>query len=121
MDKILSARIEASVVNRIGWLARRLRTSKKKVIESAIEVYASKVYKEQELDAFEETCGVWRRRESPARLVETTRKAFRNSMERHRGGEERKRRNLRESEEPSRRRLRARTLSSGIVRGNSVR
>jgi hypothetical protein len=85
MDKILSARVEESVVNRIGWLARRLHTSKKKVIESAIEAYASKVDKEQDLDVFEETCGAWRRRESPARVVETARKAFRNSMQRRRG------------------------------------
>jgi predicted transcriptional regulator len=85
MDKILSARVEESVVNRIGWLARRLHTSKKKVIESAIEAYASKVDKEQALDVFQETCGAWRRGESPAHLVETARKAFRNSMQRRRG------------------------------------
>jgi predicted transcriptional regulator len=38
MDKILSARVDESVVNRIGSLARRLHTSKKKSIESAIEI-----------------------------------------------------------------------------------
>jgi predicted transcriptional regulator len=38
MDKILSARVDESVANRIGLLARRLRTSKKKIIESAIEI-----------------------------------------------------------------------------------
>jgi len=76
---------EESVVNRIGWLARRLHTSKKKVIESAIEAYASRIGKEQELDVFQETCGVWRRRESPTHLVKTGRKAFRNSMHRRRG------------------------------------
>lgn len=45
MDKILSARVDESVVNRIGSLARRLQTSEKKIIESAIERYATQVDK----------------------------------------------------------------------------
>jgi hypothetical protein len=85
MDKILSGRVDESVMNRIGRLARRLHTSKKKMIENAIEAYASKVDREQEHDVFQETCGVWHRGESPARLVETARKTFRNSMQRRRG------------------------------------
>jgi hypothetical protein len=83
MDKILSARIEESVVSRINSLARRLHTSKKKVIENAIEVYASKIDKEQGIDVFRETCGAWPREESPAQTVDMARKAFRNSIERH--------------------------------------
>jgi hypothetical protein len=58
MDKILSARVDESVVNRIGSLARRLHTSKKKIIESAIETYAAQVDKEQDFDVFEHTLGL---------------------------------------------------------------
>ena len=61
MDKILSTRLDESVVRRINSLAQRLHTSKKKVIETAIEAYASKIDKEQEKDIFRETCGAWHR------------------------------------------------------------
>jgi predicted transcriptional regulator len=83
MDKIISARIDESAADRIGSLARRLRTSKKKVIERAIEVYAAQVDQEQEFDVFEQTSGAWSRKESAAQLVATARKTFRNSMPRH--------------------------------------
>jgi len=84
MDKILSARVDESVVNRIGSLARRLHTSKKKIIESAIERFAAQVNKEQGFDVFEHTCGAWDRKESPGEIVVKVRKTFRDSMKRHR-------------------------------------
>ena len=40
MDKILSARIDESVINQIGLLARELNTTKKTVIETAIKLYS---------------------------------------------------------------------------------
>ena len=83
MDKILSARVDESVVDRIGSLARRLRTSKKKIIESAIEMYAVQIDKEQEFDVFKNTCGAWRREESARETVAKARKAFQRSMQRH--------------------------------------
>ncbi|MCJ7784209.1 MAG: hypothetical protein MUP41_09765 [Desulfobacterales bacterium] len=83
MDKILSTRVDESVVNRIGSLARRLRMSKKKIIETAIEKYATQVDEEQDFDVFEHTCGVWRRRESARETVVKARKAFHRSMHRH--------------------------------------
>ena len=81
MEKMLSVRVDESVASRINSLARRLHTSKKKVIERAIATYAAKVDKEQGIDVFRETCGAWRRRESSARTVESARKAFRNSRQ----------------------------------------
>lgn len=83
MDKVLSARVEESVADRITSLARRLRTSKKKVIEDAIEAYAAQVDKDGEHDVFQEACGLWKRDESPAETVEAIRKAFRDSMLRY--------------------------------------
>jgi len=82
MDRLLSAQVEERVVRRIGSLARRLRTSKKRVIESAIELYAAKVDKRQAQDVFEQTCGAWRRKESARELVKNARRAFCNSMQR---------------------------------------
>ena len=84
MDRILSARIDESAVSQIGRLARRLRTSKKAVIEQAIEMYAAHVDQAQHFDVFEQTCGAWSREESAAQIVETTRQAFLDSMHRNR-------------------------------------
>jgi len=83
MDKILSARVSESVANRIGSLARRLNTSKKKVIETAIEKYADEVDEQQDGDVFEQTCGAWQREDSADQIVESARNAFRASMRRH--------------------------------------
>jgi len=84
MNKIFSARLEESVIQRIGSLARRLRTSKKRIIEDAIQNYADKIDREAKFDVFEQTCGVWRRKESADQIVEEARKAFGKSMERRR-------------------------------------
>lgn len=83
MDKILSARVDESIVNHIGSLARRLRTSKKKIIETAIEAYATQVDEAQDFDVFEHTCGAWRRKESAQETVDHARKASQRSMQRH--------------------------------------
>ena len=48
MDKILSARVDESVIQRIGSLARQLNTTKKKIIEGAITLYAEKIEKGNE-------------------------------------------------------------------------
>ena len=53
-----------------------LRTSKKKIIERAIEMYTVQIDKEQDFDAFENTCGAWRREESARETVAKARKAF---------------------------------------------
>ncbi len=83
MDKILSVRVDESVMNRIGSMARRLHTSKKKIIETAIEVYATQVDAAQDFDVFEHTCGAWHRQESAREMVVKVRKAFQRSMKRH--------------------------------------
>ena len=83
MDRILSARVDETVVAAIGSLARRLHTSKKRIIEQAVETYVARVDKDQTLDVFAQTCGAWRRKESPDKIVNASRRAFRDSMERH--------------------------------------
>jgi predicted transcriptional regulator len=83
MDKILSARVHESVIQRIGSLARRLHTSKKRIIENAVQNYADQIDREDHFDVLEQTCGAWRRKESIGRTVEEARKKFRKSMERH--------------------------------------
>jgi len=82
MDKTISARISESAASQIEALARRLHTSKKCVLERAIEMYAEHVNQTEDVDAFEKTCGTWRRKESAAQIVKTGRQAFHGSMER---------------------------------------
>ena len=84
MDKILSARVDESVISQIGALARKLGTTKKAIIEKAIRLYAEKMGKEDGFDVLKETLGAWQRKESPGETVKKARKAFRSSMERHR-------------------------------------
>ena len=83
MDRVLSARVSETVANQIGLLAGRLHTSKKKVIENAIQEYSAKLDKELKREVFMETWGAWKRRESAAELVEQIRKVSRDSLERH--------------------------------------
>ncbi|MCX7016847.1 MAG: ribbon-helix-helix protein, CopG family [Candidatus Sumerlaeota bacterium] len=83
MDKVLSARLDESVVNRIGSLAQRLHTSKKKIIETAITEYAARVDEDNEMDVFRKSWGAWHRKESAAQIVEQIRKEFEDSMMRH--------------------------------------
>jgi predicted transcriptional regulator len=84
MDKIFSTRMDEAVIQRIGSLARRLRTSKKRVIADAVQAYANKVDEETRSDVFQETSGAWRRREPAEKVVEEARTAFRRAMERRR-------------------------------------
>ena len=82
MDKILSARVDDAVIQRIGALARQLGTTKKAVIEDAICCYAAQVERDQNTDVLEQTCGVWQREESPEETVRTVRQAFQQGMHR---------------------------------------
>ncbi|MEE9164665.1 MAG: hypothetical protein V3U15_00205 [Nitrospinota bacterium] len=83
MDKIFSSRIDESVIHRIDNLAKHLQTSKKNVIENAIQMYAQKIEKEGNIDVLEQTLGAWQRKESPGKTVEKSRKTFRNSISRY--------------------------------------
>ncbi len=84
MDKVFSARIDESVVGCISNLAVQLHSTKKQVIERAIELFAEQVGREQKTDLLERSFGAWKREESSQESVETSRAAFRKSMERAR-------------------------------------
>ena len=84
MDRVLSSRVDESVVDRLAYLSRHLRVSKKKVLESAISRFADAVEAEEKVDIFDRTFGAWHREESAGDTVNKARAAFRDSMERHR-------------------------------------
>jgi predicted transcriptional regulator len=84
MDKVLSARVDEAVLQRLTMLAGRLRTSKKAIIERAILAYAERVEAEQQVDLLEQTHGAWQREDSADETVERARSAFRQAMDQHR-------------------------------------
>lgn len=84
MDKVFSARIDESVVGCISGLARQLHSTKKQVIERAIELFAAQVEREQKTDMLDQSFGSWDRDESVQETVDASRRAFRTSTERFR-------------------------------------
>ena len=82
MDKILSARVDEMILNKISFLAQRLHLSKKKVIEGAVQMYAQRMESAEDMNVFVQTSGAWKRKESIEQTVMQTRSAFRKSMER---------------------------------------
>ena len=83
MDKVLSARVDESVLSCIEILAQRLHATKKQIIEGAIKMYAKKIEESENLDILDHTFGSWKRKEPVKRTVTKARDAFRNSMMRH--------------------------------------
>ena len=83
MDKIMSTRMDEAVIQHIGMLARKLGTSKKAVLESAVRYYAEKMETELGLDILSHTFGSWQRDESTAETVKLIKDAMRKSQGRY--------------------------------------
>ncbi len=83
MDKIMSTRVDESVVFMIDCLSRTLHTSKKNVIENAVRLYSEEVCGENAPDAFAETCGAWQRDEPVGATIKRARETFNSSLARH--------------------------------------
>jgi len=86
MDKIFSARLDESVIQQVALLSRKLKTSKKAIIEAAVRLYSEQSRLKGKVDALENTCGVWERQETPQEDILASRTAFNQSMERHHAG-----------------------------------
>ncbi len=83
MNKIFSARIDEEVIRYIGYLAKKMKTSKKEIIETAVREYAEKINQMGEIDILEESFGIRHREETPEETVEEAKKTFREAMKRH--------------------------------------
>ncbi len=83
MDKILSARVDEMILNKISFLAQKLHVSKKKVIEGAVQMYAQRMESAGDMDVFTQTSGAWKRKESMEQTVTHAKNAFKKSMQRH--------------------------------------
>ena len=84
MDRIFSARIDDAVYQKITDLSIKMHTTKKDVIEKAICLLGQIYEQEKETNAFDETCGIWERDETPEETVAQVRNLFRESMMRNR-------------------------------------
>lgn len=83
MDRILSARIDDAIYRKINDLSQKLHTTKKSVIEQAIDLLGRNFQEERKSDIFSDTCGSWKSEESPAETVKSVRAVFNHSMKRH--------------------------------------
>ena len=84
MDRILSARIDDAIYRKIGDLSVKMHTSKKAVIEMAINNLGQQVERDTNTTVFDRTFGVWKRDETVAETVSHIRGTFQESMKRHR-------------------------------------
>ncbi len=83
MDKIVSTRLDESVVYLINEIAHKLHMSKKRLLENAVREFVSHVDKTDSVDVFRETCGLWRRKESSQDITKKIRGAFEKSVKRY--------------------------------------
>jgi hypothetical protein len=83
MDRILSARINDSIYIKINDLSQRMHTSKKAVIEKAVDLLGKSFQEENEIDVFKETSGSWKREETVEETVSRIRNDFNGSMNRY--------------------------------------
>lgn len=84
MDKVFSTRLDESVADRIGSLARRLQTSKKCVIEEAVTLLEFTLGENASTAFLDQSFGAWQRDETAEETVQQARHSFRKSFERHR-------------------------------------
>jgi predicted transcriptional regulator len=82
MDKIFSTRVDSTVLKLLDELSKRLKKSKKRIIEEAVEQYA-RDRKDEGFDILEETSGCWERDEEPEETAEKVRKTFSDAFKRH--------------------------------------
>lgn len=83
MDRIMSTRIDESVVALINRIAREKKLTKKRIIEEAVKNFWQKIKGEKELDIFQDSFGAWKRDEPVEETVLKLRMAFNQSMQRH--------------------------------------
>ncbi len=83
MDKIMSTRMDEAVIRKIGMLAQKLGTSKKAVLENAVQAYAEKIASEKDLDLLVQTFGSWQRDESADDTITRIKTTMRISQERY--------------------------------------
>lgn len=83
MDKILSARVDESVIMDLTRLAQKLCASKKKVLETAIRRYVKEVEAKGDEDLLQTSFGAWKRNESAQQICDHARKTMNDNLKRN--------------------------------------
>jgi hypothetical protein len=83
VDKILSTRIDESIIHQLNMMTDVLGTTKKAVIEKAISALVKQVEHEKNIDVLDITFGAWQRQESVDETIRHGRENFRKSMVRY--------------------------------------
>ncbi len=83
MDKIFSTRINDTIYRKINDLSVKMRASKKSIIEKAINLLGQRFEQDNAQDIFSETCGIWKRDDTPKKILSHTKTVFRESMKRY--------------------------------------
>ena len=84
MDKILSTRVDESIIHQLNMMTDVLSTTKKAVLEKAIVSLMKQVEHEKDITILDITFGAWQRKESMDETVRHGRETFQKSMARHR-------------------------------------
>ena len=85
MDRIFSARLDESALDEMERVTRRLKMTKRKFLEEAIHVRAQQLG-EGSGDVWNDTSGVWRRKEPVEKTIRSAREEFRRNFERRHTG-----------------------------------
>lgn len=83
MDRVFSARIDEATIHKVSLLARLLGTSRKAVVERAINELVDKIEEASLVAVLDHTHGTWRREESAEETVCNVRRAFDADTRRH--------------------------------------
>lgn len=83
MDKVLSARLDETVVDELNRATKRRGITKKQFLEEAIRAHVGQRKGKTAKDVWGETCGTWRRREPAPATIRRARTAFNATMTRH--------------------------------------
>lgn len=83
MDKVLSTRLDADVIEELERATRELGMTKKRFLEEAIRLRATATRNRRAEDVWEETRGAWNRREPTGGTIRRARRAFEASVRRH--------------------------------------
>jgi hypothetical protein len=83
MDKVLSARLDETVVDELTRVTKRRGITKKRFLEEAIRKHAARSAGEDAEDVWTETCGAWSRREPVRTTIRRARRATNAAMTRH--------------------------------------
>jgi predicted transcriptional regulator len=83
VTKALSIHLDETVVEELNRVSKHLGITKKQFLEEAIRQQASRAVEGERRDVWAETCGAWRRRESPRTTIRRARRTFEASVARH--------------------------------------